>query len=241
MRRGTEEYIGTTSFTDEITGRTFEREWWEIDSFPGGISQQTRFYELSESHPRRRRVEPLRHERTNETVYGGITLHYRHAGRYTVSLYEGFPFSLSLDEVRVDFRKIMPGFEVRFTICGENGTIFHFMSYYERVTGSRTSFHSDSFELEVNDEKLNDVLRSLENAEQVPRIRSDELASDQSRWIARIVYDNHTTFFYVDGEDTYRLLRYLLSYPIDQVNQAEVGRLREIYAETRQYVVTPHL
>jgi len=228
--------VETLHFTDEITGRRFERETRSFTSFPGGDNRQSWFYELRDHSSRRRRVAPLLYEHYYGAVYGGITLHHRHGSRYTLPLYEPYPFFLSLEEASIQLVSAWEGLEVRFSISEDEAT-FHFSSVLRGAWGSRDRVHSDAFELELNEAQVQDVLRSLERSEHVPRLTRD--ARDLLRpgaWTVRIAFRHHTTFFHIDGEETYQLLRYFMNHPVDQADSTEVGRLREIYNETRLYI-----
>ncbi|MCL2588271.1 MAG: hypothetical protein FWD84_02565 [Oscillospiraceae bacterium] len=223
------ELVSTIHFADEITGRTFERETWEVNSFPGGISHQTRFYETGDKVPRRRPITHLLYERLPGTAYGGIELHHpRHGGRYNIPLYEAVPFSLSLDEMRVYFTRVSTGIDITFSISS-NELVFYFSNLMRNAWGARNWVHTNAFALEISEEQLQEVLRSLERAEQVLRTDREALILDDYYWDIRLVFDHHTTFFYIDGEATYRLLRYLMNHPIDQADPSEVNLLREIY------------
>ena len=227
------ELFSTVHFTDEITGRTFVRETWEVNSFPGGISHRVRFYEIRDGFPARKRVEHLLYERIPNTVYGGIELHHpRHSGRYNVTLSEPVPFSLSLDGVRVYFTRVSAGLDVNFSFC-INEQSFYFSSLTSGAWGARSWVRTNSFELEMNEEQLQDILRSLEHAEQVLRTDRHTLAADEYYWDIRITSNHHTTFFYIDGDATYQLLRALMYHPLYLADSAEVARLQEVYNESR--------
>ena len=223
----------TVQFADEITGHTFERERWIVNSFPGGTSAQIRFYEITDGSPARIRVRPLLYERYHDAVYGGITLHSESGSRYTLPLSEPYPFSLSLEEASIRFVTAWEGLEVLFSISEDEAT-FHFSSILQWAGGGRTRVRSDAFELELSEAQLQDVLRSLERSEHVPRLTSDARdLSSPGTWTVGIAFLHHTTFFHIDGEEAYQLLRYYMNHPIDQADPAEVSRLREIYNETR--------
>jgi len=227
------ELIGTSQFTVEITGRTFERETWKVNSFPGGITYQDRFYEIRDGFPARRRVESRLYENYRGAVYGGITLHNRSGRRYTLPLSEPYPFSLSLEEASIRFVTAWEGLEVLFSISEDEAT-FHFSGVLQSRWGTMDRVRSDAFELELSEAQLQDVLRSLERSEHVPRLTSDARdLLNPGTWTVGIVFLHHTTFFHIDGEEAYQLLRYYMNHPTDQADPAEVSRLWEIYNETR--------
>ena len=226
------ELVRTDQFTDEITGRTFEREEWHEIMAPWAV--ETRFYEIVDGYPARRRIEPLSYESIPDNAYGGIRLYVLvHATRpYNIALYEPVPFFLNLDEVRVDFTKVSAGSDVTFSFLN-NEQFFYFSGLTSASWGSIIRVRTDSFELDVNEEQLQDILESLEQAEQVLRTDRFTLATGEYYWRIDIVSNYHTTFFYINGEATYHLLRTLIHHPVYQADPAEVIRLQEIFDESR--------
>ena len=218
--------IGTHQFTHEITGRVFERETWEIDRPLLGPGIHRWYYEVESNS--RNRVSDFRYRHLTDDVLGGIDLVHG----FIIPLYEPFPVFLSHDKEDITFTRISPNIRTTFII--NRYSLSYYFSDIRRLNRNSDSVdvvRTKPVEVDITYEQFQEILRSLEQAEQQARG-----VLDSYNWRMRIASDDYTTFFYINGDEAYQLLRSLIHAPTYLADYNEVGRLLDIYSRYNEYI-----
>jgi len=155
---------------------------------------------------------------------------------HVVPLYEPVSFSLSFDEaIDIRFIKILPEFDLTFSIC-ENGLSYHVSSWALRGTPWPAIIYTESVEAKLRSEQLQDILKYLERAEQVLRTNRSSQEAGKYYWRIDLVSRYYTTFFYIDGKETYQQIRSFLHMPTYHAHPTEVHQLRDVFLEYRDHI-----